>query len=280
MADVQAILAQSLELGDEGRWEEMATMLADALEDEPDDAYLLCWAAVAERELGNDGAAYDLFRRCIAQDPADAHLLALAGSGLAAFDDPEAERVLRAAALTAPDLATARTQYGAYLARAGLFEEALEHLRAGASLAPDDPVSHGELGVALALKGDMSGAAQAMEDALEIAPTDSWTRILLGLVRLETGATEAAAEALLEAAKDRADDGEAQIVAALAAAAVGWAEAAEEALARAEYGVEGSDVDLLSQATDAVTAGEAASRRMLLDDFAPSVLHDRLTQPL
>jgi predicted Zn-dependent protease len=126
----------------------------------------------------------------------------------------------------------------------------------------------------------MAGAAEAMEDALEIAPSDSWTRILLGLVRLEAGDAEGAAEALIEAAKDRADDGEAQVIAALAAAAVGWAEPAEEALARAGYGVEGTDVELLSQATDAVTAGEAASRRLLLDSLAPSVLHDRLTQPL
>jgi len=280
MSDVQAILAQSIELGDEGRWEEMARLLAGALKDEPEDPYLLCWAAVAERELGNDSAAYDLFRRCIAQDPADAHLLALAGSGLAAFDDADAERVLRAAALTAPDLATARTQYGAYLARAGLFEEALEHLQAGVSLAPDDPVSHSELGVALALKGDMSGAADAMEAALEIAPTDSWTRILLGLVRLEEGAIAAGAEALLEAARERAEDGEAWILAALAAAAAGWADAAEEALARAEYGVDGSDVELMNEAGEAIAAGEAEARSLLLDDIAPSVLHDRLIQPL
>lgn len=280
MSDVQAILTQSLQLGDEGRWEEMAQLLADALEDDPEDAYLLCWAGVAERELGNDSAAYDLFRRCIAQDPADAHLLALAGSGLAAFDDPDAERVLRAATLTQPDLPSARIQYGAYLARAGLFEESLEHLRAAVSLAPEDPVAHGELGSALALKGDMAGAARSMEDALDIAPDDSWTRVLLGLVRLEQDDPSAAAEALLEAAKDRPEDGEAQILAALAAAAAGWEEAAEEALARAEYGVEGSDVMLLREAGEAIAGGEAEARRLLMNAIAPSALHDRLTQPL
>ncbi len=126
----------------------------------------------------------------------------------------------------------------------------------------------------------MGGAAESMENALEIAPTDSWTRVLLGLVRLEAGDADAAAEALLEAARDRVDDGEAQILAALAAAAAGWADAAEDALARAEYGVEGSDIELLQQASDAVATGEAAARRMLLDHLAPSVLHDRLTQPL
>jgi len=280
MTDVQAVLDRSMQLGEEGRWDEMARMLSDALRDDPDDAYLLCWAGVAERELGNDGAAYDLFRRCIAQDPPDAHLLALAGSGLAAFDDPDAERVLRAAALTQPDLATARVQYGAYLARTGLFEEALEHLRAAVSLDPDDPVPHGELGVALALKGDMAGAADSMENALDIAPTDSWTRLLLGLIRLESGDEMGGAETLIEAAAERPEDGEAQIVAALAAAAAGWTDAAEEAIARAEYSVEGADVELLREATDAIASGRTAAATLLSDAIVPSVLHDRLTQPL
>jgi len=280
MTDVQEVLREALELGDEGRWDEMATLLAEALSEQPDDPYLLCWAGVAERELGNDGAAYDMFKRCVAQNPTDAHLLSLAGSGLAAFDDPDAEHALRAAALTAPDLATARIQYGAYLARAGLFDEALDHLNAGTTLAPDDPIAHGELGVALALKGDMQGAADSMETALELEPTDSWTRVLLGLIQVEVGDDIAAAELLLEASTARVEDGEAQIVAALAAAAAGWSDAAEAALARAEYGVEGSDVELLGEAGDAIASGADAARSMLHDHLAPSVLHDRLTQPL
>jgi superkiller protein 3 len=280
MSEVNAILQEALALGDEGRWDEMAAMLAEALQDDPDDPYLLCWAGVAERELGNDGAAYELFKRCIAQNPLDAQLLAVAGSGLAAFDDPDAERALRAAALSQPDLAMARLQYGAYLARAGLFEEALEHLNAAVSLEPDDPIAQGEVGTALALKGDMSGAAAAMESALDLAPEDSWTRVLLGLVYLESGRAEEAAETLVAAARDRIDDAEAQILAALAAAAVGWSDPAEEALARAEYAAEGADAEVLGDAADRIAAGEDPSRTMLMDDIAPSALHDRLTQPL
>jgi len=280
MIDVPAVLSEALALGDEGRWPEMAQLLADALSEAPDDPYILCWAGVAERELGNEGAACDLFRRCVAQDPTDAHLLAIAGSGLAAFDDPAAEGALRAAALTQPDLATARIQYGAYLARAGLFEEALEHLQAGVSLAPEDPVAHGELGVALALKGDLEGAASAMEVALDLAPEDSWTRLLLGLITLERGEEQEAAEILLAAADERTDDGEAQVLAALAAAAAGWLDAAENALARAEYSVQGSDIGLFEEAGEAIAGGAEAARALLRDHVAPSALHDRLTQPL
>ena len=278
MPDVQSVLNEALALGEEGRWEEMATLLATALETEPDDPYLLCWAGVAEQEVGNDGAAYELFKRCIAQQPVDAHLLALAGAGLASFDDPEAESALRTAALTAPNLPIARVQYGAYLAREGLFEEALEHLRAGISLAPEDPVVHGEMGVALALKGDLDGAADAFENALDLAPDDSWTRVLLGLVYAEQQRLENSAETLVAAAKDRGDDAEALVLAALASAAMGWDDAAEEALARAEYAAEGADARLLEEATDRVHAGADAARKFLLDDVAPSALHDRLTQ--
>jgi len=280
MREADPVLEQALALGDEGRWEEMAALLADALADEPDDPYLLCWAAVAEREVGNESRAYMLFKRCLELQPSDANLLALVGSGLAAADDPEAESALRAAALSAPELAPVRIQYGAYLSRAGLFAEALEQLEAGVALAPDDPVAHGELGAALALKGDLGRATESLETALELAPDDSWTRVLVGLCYCEREEIDAAAEALLHAARERPEDAEAQLLAALAAAAAGWEAAAEEALARAEYAAEGADRALIQEAADALAGGPDAARTLLLDDLAPSAFHDRLTQPL
>jgi Flp pilus assembly protein TadD len=280
MSDIERILDDALALGDDGRWADMARLLYDALRDSPDDPYLLCWLAVAERELDNEGIAYDLFRRCLAQEPIDPQLLALAGAGLAAFDDPDAEPTLRAAALTGPNLPITRLQYGAYLAREGFFEEALEHLRAAMALAPDDPTMPAELGAALALKGDLSGAARSMEDALELAPDDSWTRVLLGLLRAEQGELEPAAEALLQASSERPEDGEAHLLAALAAAAAGWDAAAEEALARSAHAAEGSDAHLVQEVEDRVTTGRDAARAFLTETLAPSVLHDRLVQPL
>jgi len=280
MADVEETLQEALALGDEGRWEEMAGLLAAALRDSPDDPYVLCWLGVAEQEVGNEGAAYEYFRRALAEEPTDPQLLAMIGSGLAQFDDPEAERALRTAAVAGPGIATTRLQYGAYLAREGLFEEALEHLHAGIGLEPDNPVMHGELGTALALKGDLRGAADAMEQALELAPDDSWTRLLLGLIYVERGEGETAAELLVQAAEERDHDAEAQILAALAAAAQGWADAAEDIIARATYTAEGSDVELLNEAEERVTAGAAEALEMLHDQIGPSVLHERLTQPL
>ena len=281
MAAVEEIIEQAMALGDEGRWQEMAELLArTARESEEDDPYLYGWLGVAERELGNDGAAYDAFKRCIAAEPVDPNLLALAGSGLAALDDPDAESVLRTAALTGPDLAFARLQYGAYLAREGMFDEALEHLQAAVRLEPDDPGAQSELAIAHALRGDHVAAAESMERTLELAPDDSWTRVLLGLVHTQLNELEDAAEQLVQAAAERLDDPEAQLLAALGAAAVGWEDAAQDALARAEYAPEPLDPEVLAEAEDAIALGNDAARALLLETLAPSVLHERLSQPL
>jgi tetratricopeptide (TPR) repeat protein len=278
--DVESTLKEALELGEEQRFEEMAQLLAEALQDEPDEPYLLGWLAVAERELGNDGAAYEYFKRCIAQEPADPQLLALAGAGLAAFDDPEAEATLRAAALTGPDLAVTRLHYGAYLSREGMFVEALEQLEAAVRLEPQDPVIVGELGIAHALKGDYEAAAAAMQEALGLAENDSYTRLLLGLVLAELSRGEEAAEMLLKAAEERPFDGEAQLLAAVAAAVAGWDDAAHDALARADFAEEPADTALLEEAEERIGAGSDAARAFLRETLGPTALHDRLIQPL
>lgn len=280
MMEVAETLKQALQLGEEQRFEEMAQLLARALQDEPDEPYVLGWLAVAERELGNDGAAYEYFKRCVAAEPLDPQLLALAGSGLAAFDDPDAETTLRAAALMGPELAITRLQYGAYLAREGMFVEALEQLEAAARIEPDDPVVHGELGIAHALKGDLQSAAASMERALALAEDDSWTRLLHGLVLFEMRRTEEAAEELVRAAIERPQDAEAQVLGALSAAAVGWDDAAQDALARAEFAEEGADPELLTEAEDRIAVGADPAAAFLRDTVGPSILHDRLTHPL
>jgi tetratricopeptide (TPR) repeat protein len=280
MMDVAETLKHALQLGEEQRFEEMAQMLAEVLQEEPDEPYVLGWLAVAERELGNDGAAYEYFKRCVAAEPGDPQLLALAGSGLAAFDDPDAEATLRTAALTGPDLAITRLQYGAYLAREGMFVEALEQLDAAAQIEPDDPIVHGELGIAHALKGDLESGAAAMERALALADDDSWTRLLHGLVLFELGRTEAAAEELVRAAIERPHDAEAQVLGALSAAAVGWDDAAQDALARAEFAEEGADPELLAETEERIAVGADPAAAFLRDTVGPSILHDRLTHPL
>lgn len=278
--DVEAVLREALELGDQGRWEDMATLLGETLEQEEDDPYLLCWLGVAEGEMGNDGAAYEAFRLCVDQDPSDPHILALAGAGLAQFDDPDAEAALRAAALSAPDLPLARLNYGAYLSRAGMHEEALEQLEAARDLLPEDPVVRAELGAAHVLRGEPARGAAELEETLVLAPDDSWTRVLYGLVLLELDRGEEAAEELVRAGQERDYDPEAMLLGALAAASQEWDDAAEELLARSEYAAEGADIKLIQETETAVRAGPEAARRMLNSSLGPSTLRERLQQPL
>jgi Flp pilus assembly protein TadD len=281
MSDVDEMLGEALALGDEARWEEMADVLTRALRDHPDDPYVLCWLGVAHRELGHDSVASDFFKRCWQQDPLDPELLAMCGAGLAAFDDPDAEPALRAAALSGPNVAIARLQYGAHLAREGMFEAAFEHLQAARELEPEDPAITGELGIAYALKGDYTNAARAFEQTLSLAPDDSWTRVLLGLVYGELNDDELAAETLLQAAEERLDDAEAQLLAALAAAAMEWTEVATTVLEKAAYADEGIDAELLEEARDRLEEDDAAAARAFLHEtVAPAALHDRLLQPI
>jgi protein O-GlcNAc transferase len=280
MSDVAETLNQALQLGEEERWQEMADALTLALRDVPDDPYVLCWLGVAEREMGRDGVAYEYFKRAWKEDPLDPELLAMVGAGLAAFDDPEAEAALRAAALTGPDVPIARLQYGGYLARNGMFDQALHHLQAAAELDPDDPAVHGELGIAYALNNKFTEASAAMETALELAPDDSFTRVLLGLVQLETGEIEPAAEQLIRAAEERPEDAEAQVVAALAAAAAGWDDSAQQIIARVEFSTERIDEELLDEARDVIDEGGEPAMTFLSETVAPVALRERLTQPL
>jgi tetratricopeptide (TPR) repeat protein len=230
--------------------------------------------------MGQDGVAYDYFKRCWQNEPLDPQLLALCGAGLAAFDDPDAEAALRAAALTGPDVPIARLHYGAYLAREGVFDQALEQLNAAIELDPEDPAARGELAIAHALKGDHARAAEVFEKTLELAPDDSWSRVLLGLVYSEMNEDESAAETLLQAARERPDDAEALMLAALAAAAVGWADTAEETLARAEYAEEVADRELLDETQDKLDDGAESARTFLKDTLGPDALHARLHQPI
>src|SRR5690606_15750257 len=119
--------------------------------------------------------------------PTDPYVLATAGNAIAFFDDPDAERVLRTAALTAPDVALTRLMYGAYLAREGLAQDAIRELDAARELEPDDAQIAYELGVAHALAGSVERALDVLAEAVRLDPEDGWARVVLGLLLLEAG---------------------------------------------------------------------------------------------
>jgi tetratricopeptide (TPR) repeat protein len=278
--DLEGPLRQALDRGDEGDWEGMAEELAEALEMAPDDPALLCWLGVAERELGYPGSAYERFKAALAREPEDPYVLATIGTGLAQFDDPDAEAALRSASVLAPDLALARWMYGAYLSREGLFEEALRELREASELAPDDPTVAYELGVAFALMGQLDKALEAFARSVDLAPGEGWGQVVLGLVEAELGLMEEAARDLSEGARSRPDDVEAQLLAALAAESAGWEDLAYEMLERGRQGSGAGDRPLLDAVEERLHAGASDAAALLDQEILPGALRERLmTRP-
>ncbi len=266
-------LEQAVGMGDEGDWSGMAEYLRETLERYPGDPAVLCWLGVAERELGMEGIAYERFRACVAAEPSDPHLLAIAGTGLAHFDDPAAESTLRTAALTGEDMPFVRTMYGAYLSREGMIDDALREITAALALAPDDPEALTECGVAMALGERYDEAVEAFSKAWAADPEDGWARSLAGLVLVSLGRTEDALADLIGAADLRPEDVELALLAGLASAASGEEE-------RARLRAIPGDLPLVEEVSDRVEDGYEVAKTFLEEDFVTGALRERLmTRP-
>jgi Flp pilus assembly protein TadD len=276
-AVVDGLVAEAESLGAEERWDQAQSLLLDALADHEHDPLLLCWLGIAAERQGNEGEAYEFFRRCLLERPEDPFVLATAGTGVGRFDDPEAESALRLAALTAPSFPFARAAYGTFLAREGLFNEALAELGAARDLAPDDGAIRAELGVALLLAGKAAEGIAELEDALGRAD-DPWVRGLYALALLENGRSEEGAEHLYLTSRERLEDLEIHLLSALASAAAGWEDEAWAAVARAEDAAEASERDLIREVEEALEGGPEASRDFLREHLGPSLLRERLQQ--
>jgi tetratricopeptide (TPR) repeat protein len=274
--ELRALLDRALGLADEGDWERMAELLREHLAEHEAEAAVHCWLGVAERELGMEGIAYERFRRALALEPDDPYVLATAGNGIASFDDPDAERALRTAALTAPDVALTRLMYGAYLSREGFPADGIRELEAARGLDGDDAQIAYELGVARYLAGDADGAIGDMGDAVRLDPEDGWPRTVLGLVLLEADRFDEAVGELSEGAHLHPEDVEAQLAASLAACATGSDDLAYEMLERARIRAEEADAEEILAVEERVDAGPEAARSLLMEELAPDLLRRRL----
>jgi len=204
----------------------------------------------------------------------------MAGNGLARFDDPAAESVLRTATLLDPNLASARTFYGAYLAREGMSKEALKELEAAVALAPDGAETLTEWGVALALAGRLEEAVDAFYQACGAGPEDGWARALVGLTLVMLGRTADALTDLLQAADLRPDDVEIALVASLVAAACDEPDRAYEMVERARMRAITGDLPLVDEVLDRVEEGRAPSKVFLKEEIVSGAFRERLmTRP-
>ena len=269
-------LAEAARLFDEGDAAAAFELLSELESRHPDHPTLLCMLGVTAGETEAGGMAYDYFRRCLATQPDDPEVLAMLGAALARYDDPDAEGVLRLAALTAPAVASARLRYGSYLAREGIADLALAELEAARELEPENAEIRRELGVAHLLAGTDALAVDSLRDAVSLSPDEAETRFLLGLALLRAGEPAEGAEELHGAALALTDDGDVQLVAALACASQEWDGEAWNALARAEGASVSADAALVREAEEAIEAGAEPARELLVTQIAPSILRMRL----
>jgi Flp pilus assembly protein TadD len=269
-------LAEAAKLAEDGEPDAAFELLLELEQRNPEDSTLLCMLGVMAGEADASGMSYDYFRRCLATQPEDPHVLATLGAGLARYDDPDAEGVLRLAAVTAPTLALARFRYGAYLAREGMIDLATTELTAAQELEPENPDIKRELGIARLLAGADASAVEALEDAAGLAPDDVDVRMLHGLALLRCGGLSTAAEELHAASLAATDDTDVQLLAALACASQEWRDEAWEALARAEGASTPAESALLREVEEAIDAGAEASEDFLVNQLAPALLRERL----
>jgi Flp pilus assembly protein TadD len=277
-SDLQDWFQEAYRLSEEGRWDEVFRVLRDAEGEHPNDPALLCMLGVAADHAEVGGLAYEYFRRSLAEQPTDPAVLVQLGAGLARYDDPDAEGILRLAALSAPQMAAARLEYGAYLAREGMTDLSLEELGAARSLAPEDPRVGREMAVALLLAGRAVEGAEELERALAHEAEESDVLLLHGLALVQAGRADEGAEVLYRAGEALADDGEAQLLVALACASQEWWDQAWDALARADVAVQAPPSELTREVEDALEGGAEDARALLEEHLAPSVLRERLLE--
>lgn len=274
--ELQRILDGAQRLGEEGDWETAAEDLRAALPEWPEDATLLCWLGVAEREIGMDGVAYERFRQAVSLEPEDPLLLAVAGTALASFDDPDAEGALRTAALLAPRQSGVRWRYGAFLSREGFLEQAITELDAAVELDPDSSVARYERGVARALEGRKDHAVDDFARAVELDPDDLWSRVMLGLALVAADRVE---ESVLEFELGAGEglDPRAHLLAALGHAAFDG-EGAWRHLEMARTGAEGTEQILVEEVEERLDVGPDAAREFLVTTLGPTTLRERLME--
>ena len=267
-------------LAEEGDWEGAATQLREMLETRPDDVVVLCSLGVVEQALGMDGVAYERFKEALGQGIEDPELMATAGAGLARFDDPEAEGVLRTATMLGPSLARPKYLYGGYLAREGYSKEGLAELDQAIALDDQEPLAFLERGVARALAGQWEGALDDFHQSTSLDPEDTWARVLVGLTLVELDRVDEATADLVHSARQDPEDGEVQLLASLAAAAVGDSDLAWEMLERARLVSPDDEQSGVEEIEDMLDDGAEVAARALKSTFVPRALHMRLmTRP-
>ena len=73
--ELESLLGQALTYADDGDWQSAMEFLRRHLEDFEQEAAVHCALGVAERELGHEGIAYELFKKTLSLEPEDPYVM-------------------------------------------------------------------------------------------------------------------------------------------------------------------------------------------------------------
>ena len=165
-----------------------------------DDAPIILADALAAHGNGDLNEAEGLYRRVLAQEPANAEALHNLGVvGLQSGHPAAAAGLFRKTLESDPGYTDAYCNLGLALRAQGLLEEAAQAYGQAIEAAPDMAEAHSNLGVVLKEQGALDAAADCYREAIRIAPDLADGHCNLGILLHEQGALQEAAESLASA---------------------------------------------------------------------------------
>jgi Tfp pilus assembly protein PilF len=196
----------------QGRWDEAAAQLRQAIAEKPDYAPAHKNLGVVFERQGDSTRAADEYREAIRLDPnyAEAHndlgaLLNARGRTDEAIG--EFQQALR----LKPDFTEPHFNLGLVYTRKGLVDAAIREYESVLKIQPDSADVHNNLGVAFDKQGRTDDAIREYARAIELRPSYARARFNLGVALSRKGALAAAIEQFQEALKLKPDYEEARI---------------------------------------------------------------------
>ena len=172
----------------------------DALELDPDDAYVHNNLGLVLMDKNEFDAAIEHFNAALRIDPDDAVAGYNLGVALQHEGQPNAAIEHYNAALRIdPDYANAHNALAVTLALMGELDAAMEHYNTALRIDPEYATAHNNLGNALAAKGELDAAVEHYNAALRIDPEHAAAHFILGCVLAQKNAATDAVAALAKA---------------------------------------------------------------------------------
>jgi tetratricopeptide (TPR) repeat protein len=195
-ADEATVFDQAVAAYELGEFQKARDLFLQALEQQPDQPIIMCWAGSAALQVGELEEAEKHLTEALAKQPEypEAHNN-LGNVYLAQGKLPQAAEQYREALKHKSDYVDARYNLANLLAKQGKFEQAFNEYNRAIQLAPDDADIHLNFGHALWQAGQADKATREYEAANALRPGNPGILNALGALHLSSDNNEAAVEA-------------------------------------------------------------------------------------